>query len=559
MNTRNMVDLHVHSTRSDGSYTPAELVRYAVEKGLRAFALTDHDTTEGIAEAMEAAKDQPVEVIPGIEFSTEYEGKDIHIVGLYIDYEGEEFQKYLLDFQHSRDERNHKMCAKLQEHGVPVTYEDLRAEYPEAVLTRAHYAKYLWQKGYVGSMHEAFDRYIGDHAPCFLPREKVTPSQAVDLILRSGGVPVLAHPILYHMSEERLEKLVQTLKKDGLVAIEAIYSTYTAGEERQIRELAAKYRLLISGGSDFHGTTKPGLDLAVGYGSLEIPYEILETIKAFRKRHGSILFSDMDGTLLNDQKELSAGTKTALNTYLQEGGKLVLSSGRPLDSIVEVAKKLDLLRKNTYIISYNGALIYDCDQKKPVYEITIPKDLVKTIIATAKKHGVYTHTYDTNESGQEIIVTEKDGDELAFYRRAIHLPYVCVNDMAEALTKEPYKLFAIDMDGGHEKLDAFARELDYLTDGKIHTFYSGPFYMECCMKEASKGKAVEILCEKLSIPIEEAVACGDAANDSSMIRKAGIGVAMKNAADEVKYHANYITQHDNNHDGMKEVIELFLN
>ncbi|MCR5500730.1 MAG: PHP domain-containing protein, partial [Acetatifactor sp.] len=324
----NMVDLHVHSTRSDGSYTPAELVRYAVEKGLRAFALTDHDTTEGIAEAMEAAKGRSVEVIPGIEFSTEYEGKDIHIVGLYIDYEGEEFQKYLSDFQHSRDVRNHKMCARLQEYGVPVTYEALQAEYPEAILTRAHYAKYLWQKGYVGSMREAFDRYIGDHAPCFLPREKVTPSQAVNLILRSGGVPVLAHPILYHMSEERLEKLVQTLKKDGLVAIEAIYSTYTAGEEQQIRKLAARYRLLISGGSDFHGTTKPGLDLAVGYGNLKIPYEILEKIQAFRKRRGAILFSDMDGTLLNDRKELSSGTKAALDTYLQKGGKLVLSSGR---------------------------------------------------------------------------------------------------------------------------------------------------------------------------------------------------------------------------------------
>lgn len=274
------VDLHVHSNKSDGTFTPTELVSYALEKGLAAFALTDHDTTEGIGEAMAAAEGKDIEVIPGIEFSTEYEGKDIHIVGLYMDYKGEAFQKYLKDFQDSRDLRNRKMCLKLTEHGVPVTYEDLCREYQGAVLTRAHYAKYLWEHGYVSSMKEAFDRYIGDHAPCFLPREKVTPAQAVTLILKSGGIPILAHPVLYHMSDARLEKLVSTLKDVGLIGIEAIYSTYNSAEERQIRRLAAKYALCISGGSDFHGGTKPGLDLGCGYGKLYVPYEVLENLKA---------------------------------------------------------------------------------------------------------------------------------------------------------------------------------------------------------------------------------------------------------------------------------------
>lgn len=278
-----IVDLHVHSTRSDGSFTPAELVDYAMEKGLAAFALTDHDTTEGLSEALQAAKGKDIEVIPGIEFSTEYEGKDIHILGLYIDYEGKEFQKYLLDFQNSRTIRNEKMCKKLIEHGVDITYEQLQKRFPEAVLTRAHYAKFLWEEGYVSNMKEAFDKYIGDHAPCFLPREKVTPVQAVELILRAKGVPVLAHPVLYGMSNERLEALVADLKKAGLVGIEAVYSTYNSAEERQMKALAKKYDLLISGGSDFHGTTKPGLDLAVGYGKLFIPYEILEKIKEYVK------------------------------------------------------------------------------------------------------------------------------------------------------------------------------------------------------------------------------------------------------------------------------------
>lgn len=273
------IDLHVHSNRSDGSLTPAQLVDYALEKGLAAFALTDHDTTEGIEEALIAAEGKDIEIIPGIEFSTEYEGKDIHIVGLYIDYKGESFQKYLKEFQNSRELRNHRMCEKLNQYNVPITYEMLCNEYPDAILTRAHYGKYMLKMGYVSSIKEAFDRYIGDHAPCFLPREKVTPSQAVRLILEGGGIPILAHPILYHMSDERLDKLVATLKETGLLGIEAIYSTYNSSEERQIRQLASKYDLRISGGSDFHGDTKPDLDLGTGYGKLFVPYEVLENLK----------------------------------------------------------------------------------------------------------------------------------------------------------------------------------------------------------------------------------------------------------------------------------------
>lgn len=286
-----IVDLHVHSNKSDGSFSPRELVDYALLKGLSAFALTDHDTTEGLDEAIGYAKElaessnheKEIEVIPGIEFSTEYWGKDIHILGLYISYDSEFFKDYLKQFQDSRTLRNQKMCAKLTEHGVPVTYEELCNYFPGSVLTRAHYAKYLYQEGYVKSMQEAFERYVGDHAPCFLPREKVTPAQAVELILKAGGVPVLAHPILYHLSDSNLDKLVGELKEAGLMGIEAIYSTYSPAEERQVRKLAKKYDLLITGGSDFHGTTKPGLDLAVGYGKLFIPYEVLEKLKEKRE------------------------------------------------------------------------------------------------------------------------------------------------------------------------------------------------------------------------------------------------------------------------------------
>lgn len=272
------VDLHVHSNKSDGSFTPSDLVLEAKKKGLVAFALTDHDTVDGIDEAMEAAQNSGVTVIPGIELSTEYNGKDIHIVGLMIDKEQPAFRSKIQEFVDSRIMRNKKMCEKLTEHGCPLTYEELMEEYPDAVITRAHYAQILLKKGYVKSLHEAFERYIGDHAPCFLPREKITPENAVRLILDAKGIPVLAHPLLYGMGKEQLQILVERLKEAGLVAIEAIYCTYSPSEETQMRTLAKKNGLLISGGSDFHGSAKPGLEMGNGYGKMYVPKEVLDDL-----------------------------------------------------------------------------------------------------------------------------------------------------------------------------------------------------------------------------------------------------------------------------------------
>lgn len=281
-----MIDLHVHSTKSDGTYTPTELVDYAIQKGLTAFALTDHDSIDGLDEAI-SYRNRLVEngassiprVIPGIELSTEYHGKDIHIVGLCIDYKAPFLTDYLTEFIRSRTNRNIEMCRRLQEAGIQVTYENLVNEFPGSVITRAHYAKYMLQHGYIKSIKEAFDRYVGDHCPYYVPREKVTPEQAVELILKTGGVPVLAHPILYGYSDERLRELVASLKEHGLMAIEAVYSTYKSADERQIRRIAQDYNLLLSGGSDFHGDNKPGLDLGTGYGHLYVPDELLLNIE----------------------------------------------------------------------------------------------------------------------------------------------------------------------------------------------------------------------------------------------------------------------------------------
>lgn len=300
-----MIDLHVHSNKSDGSLSPTELVEMAVQKGLSAFALTDHDTVDGLDEAIEAAaryntsltteplsgspdgKGIPLEVIPGIEFSTEYKGKDIHILGFFIEYNSPVFKKKLQSFVDSRILRNEKMCKSLAAEGIDITYEKLLEAFPCAVITRSHYARYLHEHGYVSSPREAFDRYIGDHAKHYIPREKITPQQAVALIKEVHGLAVLAHPVLYRMSDSALEELVALLKEAGLDGIEAIYSTYTTGEERQIRALAQKYDLLITGGSDFHGAVKPGLEMGNGYGKLAIPEEILSQLKISLKEADS--------------------------------------------------------------------------------------------------------------------------------------------------------------------------------------------------------------------------------------------------------------------------------
>lgn len=284
------IDLHTHTCKSDGSYTPTELVDYAIEKNLAAVAITDHDCIDGLDESLAHAaalseRGLPsVEVIPGIEFSTKYEKQDVHIVGLYISYDSETFQKALHGFVNSRVNRNIKMCENLRDAGIEISYEKLFHMYPGAVITRAHYASWLLAHGYVKSRQDAFAKYLGDHTKYFVPREKVTPSQAVKLILQADGVPILAHPPLYHMGNERLETLVSFLKADGLMGIEVLYSTYSNQDVRDMHRLADKYDLLASGGSDFHGANKPGLDLGCGYGRLYVPEEILLKIKDARAR-----------------------------------------------------------------------------------------------------------------------------------------------------------------------------------------------------------------------------------------------------------------------------------
>lgn len=271
---KDRIDLHVHSNCSDGTFSPTELVALAVKRELRAFALTDHDTTDGISEAVQAGTAAGIQIIPGIELSTQYENRDIHILGLNIDYDSAYFQEQLELFRDSRSVRNRKMIQKLQEHGIAISLEDMAREFPDSVWTRAHFARFLEEHGYVGSKNEAFDRYLGDRACCFVSREKVTPFQAISLIHESKGKAVLAHPLLYGFGSEALEELVVKLKKAGLDGLEAIYSSNKTGDTARMKQLALRHGLKITGGSDFHGSNKPNLELGIGYGNLDISYDV---------------------------------------------------------------------------------------------------------------------------------------------------------------------------------------------------------------------------------------------------------------------------------------------
>ena len=272
------IDLHVHSTSSDGTFSPTELVAYGLKKGLCAFALTDHDTTSGIAEAQEAARGTDLTVIPGIELSTSWKNRDIHILGLNIEPENAYFQDNLRDFQLEREHRNKKIIKKMQDMGLSISYDEMLKSFPDSVWTRAHFARFLLNTHQVHTIPEAFNRFLGDHAPCFVPREKVTPFQAVQMIHQGGGKAVLAHPLLYHLTSGELDELTAALTKSGLDGIEAIYSSNKGMDETNMRRLASKYKLFITGGSDFHGSNKPSIDLGCGKGNLKIPSSLLKNL-----------------------------------------------------------------------------------------------------------------------------------------------------------------------------------------------------------------------------------------------------------------------------------------
>ncbi len=266
------IDLHTHSNYSDGTCPPSVLVEKAVQKGLAAFALTDHDTVAGTEDAINAIKEQnaPIKFIPGTELSVAYKDRDIHIVGLFIN-----AAKMIIK---RRDDRNMEMVSNLQKAGVPISMEALMEGNPDTVVTRAHFARFLVDNKIVSTPAEAFKKYLDTTTPYYVPRKYIEPEEGIELIRNAGGVPVLAHPLHYKLKETELEKLIRRLTLSGLMGIEVLYSNHTEADEIYAKKLARKYNLLPSGGSDFHGSNKPAIDIGSGRGNLTVPYRYLEKL-----------------------------------------------------------------------------------------------------------------------------------------------------------------------------------------------------------------------------------------------------------------------------------------
>ena len=270
-------------------------------------------------------------------------------------------------------------------------------------------------------------------------------------------------------------------------------------------------------------------------------------------RAGSkILFSDMDGTLLKDDSTVSEGTKRALDRMTAAGCRLVLTSGRPLDSMLEVMKEAGLFYPDTLLIAYNGSLIYDCTARTPLLSWPVPFSVCRGIAETARRLGIHYQTYTEHE-----IVCEREDEEVRYYRRRIHLPLLLSPDPISVLSSPPYKMHAIHLTD-HGKLEELKKEVEKLYPDEITVQFSNSQYLEFFHKKAGKGNAILQVCRYFGIPVKNSFAAGDAPNDISMLEAAGCGIAMKNADPLVKESADYVTRFDNEQDGLADAIEALI-
>jgi hypothetical protein len=273
-----LVDLHLHSIASDGRLTPEAIVAKAAELGLKVISLTDHDSIAGIVPALKAAEAFPgLTFIPGVEISTDLADGEAHILGYFIDYTDPSLEKALEKFRDSRFGRGQRMVEKLAALGIDIDWARVQEIAGDGAIGRPHIAQAMLEKGYVSTFGEAFDKYIGRDGPAYVEREKMMPEEAVALIARSKGLPVLAHPF----TVPDLEAMVKQLKPAGLVGIEAYYKDNAPENTAATLELAAKYGLLATGGTDYHGI---GDSKDVMIGGVEVPLEAAEQLMALAKR-----------------------------------------------------------------------------------------------------------------------------------------------------------------------------------------------------------------------------------------------------------------------------------
>ena len=275
-----MIDLHTHSTVSDGSDTPAQIVDLAAAAGCSAVALTDHDSLDGIGEAQRRAAQTGVELVAGCEISCEVARGTMHLLVYFLEPAPGPLQDELVRLQRVREERNVRMVARLAELGLPVTYDELAAEAGGTGVGRPHVAGVLLRKGVVTSVQEAFDLWLARGRPAYVEKERLAVTEALRLARSSGGLAVLAHPLSLELDPAELERLVGELAAAGLSGIEAVYGRYTPEDRRGLVELASRRGLVATGGSDHHGTYKPDLQVGVGRGDLEVDDRILDDLRS---------------------------------------------------------------------------------------------------------------------------------------------------------------------------------------------------------------------------------------------------------------------------------------
>lgn len=276
-----IVDLHAHTTASDGSYTPTELVRYAKKKGLSAIAITDHDTIAGAEEASIEGRKLGIRVIPGAELSTRMDGCDVHMTSLFINCKNEQLIKRLDDMAASRQERNYKMVDKLHEAGFQIDRSDLDALGEGKILARGHIAQILIARGYATELKEALRKYLSKGTPGYVQKEVLSPEECIQLVHDAGGLIFVAH--LHQIDPqdpEHCKDVARRLIRMGADGLETQYCEFDDEWRQATEQIAQECGCLRSGGSDFHGAMKKGLDLACGYGDLQVPYTFLEAMDA---------------------------------------------------------------------------------------------------------------------------------------------------------------------------------------------------------------------------------------------------------------------------------------
>lgn len=267
------IDLHIHTTYSDGLLTPAQVIREAFRLNLKAIAITDHDTIDGISPALnEAEKYHGLEVIPGVELSTDLDGEEVHILGYYLNYNDLNLRTTLVSFQQERKARLEKIITKLNSIGVDISIKDVFVKSHGASLGRPHVALAMIEKGYAGSVQEAFEKYLNKGKPAYVPREKLTPLNAINIIKQSNGIPVLAHPGLLGD-----QSIINKILEYGIMGIEVIHSDHSPAQTAHYKKLALDNNLLLTGGSDSHGETPLLL------GSLDVPLKYASKLKEAKK------------------------------------------------------------------------------------------------------------------------------------------------------------------------------------------------------------------------------------------------------------------------------------